>query len=305
MANESMADFEEELKKSFRVIKEGETVKGMIVDINDEVVTLDLGYYAPGVIPLSELSDDPDFSAMRDLKIGDSVEAVVRQTDDGKGNVELSLKEANEITAWEHLKERMEQESIVTVKIRESVNGGVVAYLEGIRAFIPASQLALAYVEDTDEFIGRQVEVKVITVDERARKLVLSAKAVLKEKEEENDRAKMAMIVPGSVFEGTVESLMPYGAFVQMDNGLTGLVHISKICMKRIKKPSEVLSVGQKVKVKVLEVKDGKISLSIRDVETNTSDIVTDVIEEFDYQCEEIPNNPFGALLSGIKLDNE
>ncbi|MGN0154300.1 MAG: S1 RNA-binding domain-containing protein [Lachnospiraceae bacterium] len=301
---ETMKDFEEELTNSFRVIKEGEIVKGMIVDINDEVVTLDLGYFAPGVIPLSELSDDPDFSAMRDLKIGDSLEAVVTQRDDGKGNVELSLKEANEMSAWEHLKEMQEQETVVTVKIKESVNAGVVAYLEGIRAFIPASQLALSYVEDTEAFIGKQVEAKVITVDENARKLVLSAKAVLKEKEAEHDREKMAMIIPGSIFEGTVESLMPYGAFVQMDNGLTGLVHISKICMKRIKKPSEVLSVGQKVKVKVLEVKDGKISLSIRDVETNTSDIVTDVIEEFDYKCEEVPNNPFGALLAGIKLDD-
>ena len=275
----------------------------MIVDINDDEVTLDLGYYAPGIIPLSELSDDPDFSAMRDLKIGDSVEAIVLQADDGRGNVELSLKEANEISAWEHLKELEEQETVVTVRIKESVNAGVVAYLEGIRAFIPASQLALTYVEDTDEYIGKQVEAKVITVDESAKKLVLSAKAVLKEREAEHDRAKMAMIVPGSIFEGTVESLMPYGAFVQMDNGLTGLVHISKISMKRIKKPSEVLSVGQKVKVKVLEVKDGKISLSIKDVETNTSDIVTDVIEEFDYKSEEIPNNPFGALLAGIHLD--
>lgn len=301
---ETMADFEEELTNSFRVIKEGELVKGMIVDINDEAVTLDLGYFAPGVIPLSELSDDPDFSAMRDLKIGDSLEAIVIQTDDGKGNVELSLKEANEMSAWEHLKELMEQEAVVTVKVKESVNSGVVAYLEGIRAFIPASQLALTFVEDTEAFIGKQVEARVITVDEGAKKLVLSVKAVLKEREAEHDREKMAMLVPGSVFEGTVESLMPYGAFVQMDNGLTGLVHISKISMKRIKKPSEVLSVGQKVKVKVLEVKDGKISLSIRDVETNTSDVVTDVIEKFDYTCEEIPNNPFGALLAGIKLDD-
>jgi small subunit ribosomal protein S1 len=304
MANESMADFEKELTSSFRVMKEGELVKGMIVDINDEVVTLDLGYYAPGVIPLSELSDDPDFSAMKDLKIGDSIEAVVIDTDDGKGNVELSLKEANETAAWEKLREMMEQQQVVTVRVKESVNAGVVTYLEGIRGFIPASQLALTFVENTDEYIGKQLEVKVITVEEKAKKLVLSAKAVLKEREAEHDRQKMSMIVPGSIFEGTVESLMPYGAFVQMDNGLTGLVHISKICMKRIKKPSEVLSVGQQVKVKVLEVKDGKISLSIRDVETNTSEIVTDVIEEFDYKCEETPNNPFGALLANIKLED-
>ncbi|MDE6625347.1 MAG: S1 RNA-binding domain-containing protein [Lachnospiraceae bacterium] len=304
MANETMADFEKELTSSFRVMKAGELVKGMIVDINDELVTLDLGYYAPGVIPLSELSDDPDFSAMKDLKIGDTIEAVVIDTDDGKGNVELSLKEVTQGAAWEKLKEMLELETVTTVRVKESVNAGVVAYLEGIRAFIPASQLALAFVENTEEYIGKQLEVKVITVDERAKKLVLSAKAVLKEREAEHDRQKMAMIVPGSIFEGTVESLMPYGAFVQMDNGLSGLVHISKICMKRIKKPSEVLSVGQQVKVKVLEVKDGKISLSIRDVETNTSEIVTDVIEKFDYQCEETPNNPFGALLAGIKLDD-
>ncbi len=300
---ETMADFEKELTNSFRVIKVGERVKGMIVDINDEVVTLDLGYYAPGVIPLTELSDDPDFSAMRDLKIGDDVEAIVIQTDDGKGNVELSLKEANEITAWEQLRHMQEEETIVTVRVKEAVNGGVIGYVEGIRAFIPASQLALTFVENTEDYIGKNLDVKVITVDENAKKLVLSAKVVLKEREAENDRAKMAMIVPGSIFEGTVESLMSYGAFVAMDNGLTGLVHISKICMKRISKPSEVLKVGQKVKVKVLEVKDGKISLSIRDVETNTSDIVTDEIETFDYECEEVPNNPFGALLAGIKIE--
>lgn len=298
-----MKDFEEELNRSFRVMKAGELVKGTIVDINDEEVTLDLGYFAPGVIPLSELSDDPDFSAMKNLKIGDSIDAVVLQVDDGKGNVELSLKDATETVAWENLKELLEQQKVVEVKVKESVNSGVIAYLEGIRGFIPASQLALAFVEDTEEYVGKTLEVKVITADEHAKKLVLSAKAVLKDKESEKNREKMAMIIPGSIFEGTVESLKDYGAFVQMDNGLTGLVHISKISLKRIKKPSEVLSVGQKVKVKVLEVKDGKISLSIKDVEMNTSDIVTDVIEEFDYKTEEIPNNPFASLLAGVKLD--
>ena len=303
MEKQTMADFEEELKSSFRVMKVGDLVTGMIVDINDEEVTLDLGYFAPGVIPLSELSDDPDFSAMKDLKIGTSISAVILQVDDGRGNVELSLKEAAQASAWEHLRELFENQTIVNIKVKESVNSGVTTYLEGIRGFIPASQLALTFVEDTEEYVGKNLEVRVITVDENAGKLVLSAKSVLKEKEEENNRAKTAMIIPGSIFEGRVESLMPYGAFVQMDNGLTGLVHISKISMKRIKKPSEVLSVGQQVKVKVLEVKDGKISLSIKDVEMNTSDIITDVIEEFDYKSEEIPNNPFAALLADIKVD--
>ena len=303
MEKQTMADFEKELESSFRVLKAGDVISGMIVDINDEEVTLDISYFAPGVIPMSEVSDDPDFSAMKQLKIGTTVQAVVLQVDDGRGNVELSLKEAAEAEAWEHFRTLLEQQEVVTVKVKESVNSGVVAYLEGIRAFIPASQLALTFVEDTEAYIGKTLEVRVITVDEGAKKLVLSAKSVLKEKEEESNRAKTAMIVPGYIFEGTVESLKDYGAFVQMDNGLTGLVHISKISMKRIKKPSEVLSVGQRVKVKVLEVKDGKISLSIKDVEMNTSDIVTDVIEDFDYKSEEIPNNPFAALLSDVKID--
>lgn len=303
MAKETMADFEEELKKSFRVVREGQRMQGMIVDINDEVVTLDIGYYVPGVIPLDELSDDPDFSAMRDLKIGDQVEAIVLAKDDGQGNVELSLKEARNQSAWAKFQELLESGETVSVRIKEAVNSGVIAYLEGIRAFIPASQLDLEYVEDTSAYIGRQVEARLIQAQEQGQKLVLSVKSVLRDQEAEHDRSKMARLIPGSIFEGKVESLMPYGAFVRMENGLTGLVHISKISMKRLRKPSEVLSVDQDVKVKVLEVKDGKISLSIRDVEMNTSEIETEVEEEFDYRCEEVPNNPFGALLAGIKLD--
>lgn len=305
MENQTMKDFEKELNNSFRVIKEGDMVSGIIVDINDEEVTLDINYYAPGVVPLSELSFDPDFSAMKNLRMGDSISAVVTQIDDGRGNVELSRKDAVEILAWEHLEELLEQQSVISVKVKERVNGGVIAYLNDMRAFIPASQLSLSYVEDTEEYIGKTLEVRVITADKNMGKLVLSAKSVLKEKAEEADRKKQSMIIPGTIFEGTVERLMPYGAFVQMENGLSGLVHISKISMKRIKKPSEILSVGERVKVKVLEVKDGKISLSIRDVETNTSDIVTEVVEteEIEYKSEEIPNNPFAALLADIKVD--
>ena len=104
-----MKDFEQELTNSFRVIREGEFIRGMIVDINDDEVTLDLGYYAPGVIPMSELSDDPDFSAMKDLKIGEQIEAVVLEADDGRGNVKLSMKEANVASAWEKLRKKTRQ----------------------------------------------------------------------------------------------------------------------------------------------------------------------------------------------------
>ena len=283
MAEETMKDFERELNASFRVLNEGDIVDGMIVDINDEVVTLDIGYYVPGVVPINDISDDPDFSPMRDIKIGDNAQAVVIEKDDGKGNVLLSMKEANQAAAWDKLRKLFESQEIVNVRIKEQVPSGVIAYLEGIRAFIPASQLSLSFVEDTSEYVGKQLDVRVITVDENADKLVLSAKSVLREKEDDSNRRKISAIAPGAIFNGTVETLQPYGAFVQLENGLTGLVHISKICMKRIKKPSEVLKVGQEVKVKVFD--------SVDDVPPT------------EYKSEEIPNNPFAALLSGIKLD--
>ena len=265
----------------------------------------------PGVVPLDAISDDPDFSPMRDIKIGDTTRAVIVEKDDGKGNVLLSMKEAKQAEAWDKLRELFESQEVVTVKVKDQVPSGVVTYLEGIRAFIPASQLSLSYVEDTSEYIGKQLEVRVITVDENADKLVLSAKSVLRDKEEDNNRRKMSAIAPGAIFNGTVETLQPYGAFVQLENGLTGLVHISKISMKRIKKPSEVLKVGQEVKVKVLKIEDGKLSLSIKDVDMNTSDVVegakgdtsSDEVIATEYHSEEIPNNPFAALLSGVKID--
>ena len=204
MAEETMKDFEKELNASFRVIREGDMVEGMIVDINDEVVTLDIGYYVPGVVPLDAISDDPDFSPMRDIKIGDTTRAVIVEKDDGKGNVLLSMKEAKQAEAWDKLRELFESQEVVTVKVKDQVPSGVVTYLEGIRAFIPASQLSLSYVEDTSEYIGKQLEVRVITVDENADKLVLSAKSVLRDKEDDNNRRKMSAIAPGAIFNGTV-----------------------------------------------------------------------------------------------------
>ncbi len=302
---ESMDDYLEEIDKSFRKIAEGDMITGTILDINEDEITLDLRYYTQGIIPTSELSNDPNFKAMDDLRIGDEITATVTKLDDGKGNIALSLKEATQVLVWDKLVELFENQTKVSVKISQAVNGGVVTYLEGMRAFIPASQLSTTYVEDLEEWVGKNIEATVITADENNNKLVLSSKVVEKEKEDASTNKKMAMIVPGSVFEGTVESLMPYGAFVAMDNGLTGLVHISKICQKRIKKPSEVLSLGQKVKVKVVEVKDGKISLSMKEFDESIEAVETDTIEEFNYVCEEdTSTTAFGAIFANIKLDN-
>lgn len=299
---ETMKDYERELEASFRKINEGDILTGTVIAVSEEEIILDLKYYTQGIIKVENFSNDPDFAVLEEVHIGDEIEATVIRKDDGQGNIELSRKEANDTLAWDKLKEMMEAETVVTVRIKESVPSGVVAYLEGIRAFIPASQLALDYVEDTESWIGKEVKVKVITVDAEANKLVLSGKAVARAAAETERNHKISMMVPGSILEGTVESLMPYGAFVSLGDGLSGLVHISQICERRIKKPSEVLKEGQKVKVKVLNTNDGKISLSMKALEEEMID--TEPVEELSsYTSNENVGSSLGALLSGLKFD--
>lgn len=249
-AKETMQDFEAELEASFRKINEGDILTGTVISVDEDAITLDLKYYAPGIIKADEVSNDPSFVIDEHIHPGDVLEATVIRRDDGEGNILLSMKEANEVLAWDKLKELLENETIVTVKVSEAVKAGVVAYLYGIRGFIPASQITTAYVEDTESYVGKELEVRVITVDEEDDRLVLSGKSVALEKEAEERNHKIAMLVPGSIVEGTVESLMPYGAFINLGDGLTGLVHISQICERRINKPSEVLKEGQHVKAK-------------------------------------------------------
>ena len=299
---ETMKDYEKELEASFRKIREGDVISGTVIDVNEEEVTLDLKYYTQGIIKAEDLSNDPAFSLLNDVKAGDVIEATVIRMDDGQGNILLSKKEANEVLSWDVLEQMKEEKTDVTVKVSEAVNGGVVAYVEGIRGFIPPSQLDLNYVEDPSAYVGKTLKVRVITVDQEKEKLVLSAKEILKEQQKEEHDHKVAMIVPGTILEGTVESLQTYGAFIDLKDGLSGLVHISQICQKRIKKPSEVLKAGDKVKVKVLNTNDGKISLSIKAVaeEQEASEV-----EDFDtasFSSNENVGTSLGDLFAKLKL---
>lgn len=299
---ETMKDYEKELEASFRKIREGDVISGTVIDVNEEEVTLDLKYYTQGIIKAEDMSNDPTFSLLNDVKEGDVIEATVVRIDDGQGNILLSKKEANEVLSWDVLEQMKEEKTDVTVKVSEAVNGGAVAYVEGIRGFIPASQLDLNYVEDPSAYVGKTLKVRVITVDQEKEKLVLSAKEILKEQQKEEHDHKVAMIVPGTILEGTVESLQTYGAFIDLKDGLSGLVHISQICQKRIKKPSEVLKVGDKVKVKVLNTNDGKISLSIKAVaeEQEASEV-----EDFDtasFSSNESVGTSLGDLFAKLKL---
>lgn len=302
MPAETMEDYTKELEASFRTINEGDVISGTVIDVNETGVTLDLGYYAPGVVGAADLSRDPAFSILADVHVGDTLEGTVVKKDDGVGNIVLSCVEAAETLGWDRLKQYLEEKTVLTVKVSEAVNQGVVAFVEGIRGFIPASQLALDYVEETEGFVGKTLRVRVITVDSDREKLVLSAKDVLKEEEAERLNHKISMIVPGTVLEGRVESLMPYGAFVDLGDGLSGLVHISQISQKRLKKPSEALSVGDVVRVKVLNTNDNKISLSIRAAAESAEPDEIEEKQAEEYSSKESVGTSLGDLLKGFQF---
>lgn len=298
----SMDDFKDELNQSFKKIKEGDLLTGTVIGVSDTEVTVDLNYYTEGIIPLAELSNDPRFSIKADIQIGDTVTAVVLREDLRTGNLVLSKKSAADILAWDTLKEAMEAKKRYSVKVASSVNGGVITYVEGIRAFIPASQLSTQYVEDVESYVGQTLTVVIITVDEDNQKLVLSAREVLREEESLAKTNKISHLQIGLVTTGIIEKIAPYGAFVNIGDGLSGLVHISQICGRRIKSPNEVVKEGQEVTVKIIDVKDGKVSLSMKAVEED-AEIVEDVEEvSFEYSSGEEAGTGLGALLANLKL---
>ena len=299
---ETMEDYAQELEASFKKIYEGDILTGTVIGVSETEITLDFGYYTDGIIRLEDASDDPAFSIKNSIEIGQTLSATVIKRDDGAGHILLSMKEATAVLAWDKLRELKDSRQNVTVKITGVTKGGAVAYLEGIRGFIPASKLSLNYVEEDDlpDYLNKELEVRVITADEEEKRLVMSARDILREAAEAERAKKVSNVEIGLVTEGTVESLKDYGAFVNLDNGLSGLLHISQICQQRIKHPGVMLKEGQKVKVKIIGVKDGKISLSMKALE----DVAAKEIEEevFEMPETEAATTSLGSLFAKIKL---
>ena len=299
---ETMADYAEELEASFKQIHEGDILTGTVIGVSESEITLDLKYYTEGIIRLEDFTSDPGFNLKEDVHIGDEISATVIRRDDGEGHILLSSKEANDILAWDKFKKYMEEGTNLTVKVGGIVKSGVVAYLDGIRGFIPASKLSLNYVEEDalNDWLGKELEVRVINADAENKRLVLSAREILREKADEERKAKVSNVQVGLVTEGTVETIKPYGAFINLGNGLSGLLHVSQICEKRIKTPAAVLSEGDTVKVKITAIKDGKLSLSMKAL----NDVAAEEVEEetFDLPETEAATTSLGSLFKNVKL---
>jgi len=292
---ESMADYQKELDSSLRKIYEGDVMEGEVIAFNEHGVILDLSYYATGRVPVEEMSANPSFNIMTDVKIGDRFQAIVKKVDDGHGNILLSKKAAEAEFSWDTLRQMKDDETVIEGTITEVVKAGAIMYIQGIRGFIPASRLDYKYVEDTAPYLGKKLPVKIIEVSEDQEKLILSAREIASEAHVKKQAENISRLSVGSIVTGTVESLQNYGAFVNIGNGISGLLHISEISEKRINHPKAALRVGQEVTVMIIRIQDGKISLSIKAIEAAKEQEAEEEANE--YHSEYVPNNPFADLL--------
>jgi len=262
-------DFEKMLEESLKEIRSGSITKGVIANVANGNIIIDLGLKYDGIMPYSEYSDEIDSNPEKELKVGQEMEAFVVRVNDMDGTVLLSRRKIEGMKMWEEIDNWVENKKPVSVKVTREVGAGLLANKNGIQVFIPASQLAEkdARLED---YVGRNMTVRFLEVNKDRKRVVASERVIAREAKAQQQAEAWKNIVEGAELKGTVKQLEKFGAFVDL-GGVDGLVHISELSWGRIKSPSEVLSVGQVVNVYVLSVdsEKKKISLGYRKAEDN------------------------------------
>lgn len=257
-----------------KVLKAGDMVEGRLISVGKNEVYVDLEGYGVGVVRGRELYDDE--ATLSSLKPGDKIFVSVTEPENKEGIVELSLRQAGQERVWQTLKTLLEQKDVVRTKILEANKGGLMVEINNVMGFLPVSQLSLEHyprVEDGDKnkilsvlhsYVGQLFDVQVITADPQEEKLIVSEKAVF-EKEMEQ---KLSQLKIGQVVEGTITGVVDFGAFVKFGE-MEGLVHISELAWQRIENPKDIVRVGQKVQAKVISIDKGRVSLSIKQLQSD------------------------------------
>jgi len=260
----SADDFAAAVEMTVFEFKEGDIVAGTVVRVDPDEVFVDIGYKSEGVIPGKELSIRNAAAPSEIVSVGEEIEALVLQKEDDQGRLLLSKKRAMYERAWGRIAKVMSEGGTVNGPVIEVVKGGLIVDI-GLRGFLPASLVDLRRVRDLQPFVGEVIEAKVIELDRNRNNVVLSRRAYLEEEQAEQRHAFLSELKPGDIREGTVSSVVNFGAFVDL-GGMDGLVHVSELSWQHVNHPGEVVSVGDKVTVRVLEVDYDRerISLSIR-----------------------------------------
>jgi small subunit ribosomal protein S1 len=245
-------------------VEDGQIVEGTVVKVDRDEVLLDIGYKSEGVIPARELSIRNDVDPSEIVKLGEQVEALVLQKEDKEGRLVLSKKRAQYERAWGTIEQIKESDGVVSGPVIEVVKGGLILDI-GLRGFLPASLVELRRVRDLQPYVGTSLEAKIIELDKNRNNVVLSRRAWLEETQKEQREDFLANLKPGEIREGTVSSVVNFGAFVDL-GGMDGLVHVSELSWKHVDHPGSVVQVGDKIQVQVLEVDldRERISLSLK-----------------------------------------
>jgi small subunit ribosomal protein S1 len=263
VSSDARAEMFGKYEDSLRSIAEGEIVRGTVLAIENNEVLVDVGFKSEGVISLNEFSDPAS------IKVGQVVEVFLEKMENQDGLVVLSKQRADFVRVWDRVKEAHDLSQVVEGKLVRKIKGGVVVDLYGVEAFLPGSQIALRQVQNVDALLGQTVQVKIIKLNKRRRNIVVSRRAVL---EEERDRMKATILkdlAKDQIREGVVKNITDFGAFVDL-GGIDGLLHITDMSWGRVSHPSELVKIGDRVRVKVLNFDPEKerISLGLKQLES-------------------------------------
>jgi small subunit ribosomal protein S1 len=256
-------------ESTFPEINEGQVVHGTVVRVDKDEVLVDIGYKSEGVIPTAELSIRRSVNPADEVAVGEEIDALVLTKEDTEGRLILSKKRARFELAWKRIEGAAESGEPVEGRVIEVVKGGLILDL-GVRGFLPASLVDIRRVQDLDEFLGQTLSCKVIELNRSRNNVVLSRRAVLEDERKEMRQAILDRLNPGDVVEGQISNIVDFGAFVDLD-GMDGLIHISELSWSHVNHPSEVLEIGQTVKVKVLDIdrERQRISLGLKQTQSD------------------------------------
>lgn len=268
-------DFSQALEESLSNMNNDQKVKGVVMGFSPTEIQVDIGRKHAGYIPMDEYSADPAADPRKELKVGDEIDLIIMKTNDAEGTVMLSKRRYDAMKAWSDIVDAAETDKVFDGVVTDVVKGGVIAVTNGVRVFIPGSLATASRNEPLDDLLRKNVQFRIIEVNRFKRRAVGSIRAVLKEAKKAAEEAFWAQAEVGQKYTGTVKSLTAYGAFVDI-GGVDGMIHISELSWKRIKHPSEVLSVGDEVEVyiKALDTEKKKISLGYRKDEDNPWEIL-------------------------------
>ena len=241
---------------TFSSITKGEIIEGVVVNINNKDVVLNIGFKSDGLVSLSEFRDTPD------LKVGDTVDVFVESQEDANGQLVLSRKRAKTQKSWERINSALDNDEIITGFVKSRTKGGLIVDIMGVEAFLPGSQIDIKPIRDYDVYVGKTMEFKVVKINHEFKNVVVSHKVLIEDDLENQKTEIVAKLEKGQVLEGTVKNITDFGVFIDL-GGVDGLLHITDISWGRIEHPKEVLALDQKINVVVLDFDDEKKRLAL------------------------------------------